>query len=112
MNDAGYANPDINTHKQDRHLKGTIDHQIAVNNGQNPSTFPDREAAEKYVSDVWNTGLPDRDNPNKKTKTYRNPVGQNSKGNDLYQVTVHGSRTGMHGWPSGKGTPGRYSNPQ
>jgi hypothetical protein len=111
MNDAGYTNPDINTHKQDRHVKGTIDHQIAVNNNRNPSTFPNRKTAEKYILDAWNTGEPSGRKPNRKEKIYQNPVGEDAVGKPLYQVTVQSSITGKHGWPSGDGIPGEEPNP-
>ncbi|MBI1926887.1 hypothetical protein HYR99_21915 [Candidatus Poribacteria bacterium] len=99
----GYTTKDINEHKQDRHVKGTVDHEIAVKSGKNPSVFPDRKTAEKYVIDTWKTGNPDPNNLNRRVKNYGSGVvGQTHDGKDLHQVTVQDSKTGKHGWPSGK----------
>jgi hypothetical protein len=101
-----YTNKDISEHKQERHVKGTNNHAIAVKSGKNPSVFPDRRIAEKYVIDTWKTGNPDPNNPNRRIKDYGNEiVGKTHHGKDLHQVTVQDSKTGKHGWPSGQAHP-------
>ncbi len=103
---------DINWDKQDRHIKGTKEYDIAVQSGKIPSVFMGREAAEKYVTDAWLTGDRDESRPGaseRRMQTYKEVVGYDLKGNPLHQVKVVDSRTGKHGYPCGDGKPGQRS---
>ena len=106
---------DINWDKQNRHIRGTTEHEAAIQSGKNLSIFLDPKTAEKYVTDAWLTGDHDESRAgagNRRVQTYKEITGYDSDGNPLYQVKVVDSKVGKHGYPCGDGLPGKRTLPE